>query len=50
LGEDQQFDLRKKESSYEDYKAFSKEFGTLDYRGGVDFRHRVFVGTGQQTD
>jgi hypothetical protein len=50
LGEDQQSGLRKKESSYEDYKGFSKEFGTLDYRRGVDFRHRVFVGTGQQTD
>jgi hypothetical protein len=39
----------KKESSYEDYKAFSKEFSAVDYRYGVDFRHRVFVSTGQQT-
>src|SRR5271165_7125992 len=40
----------KKESSYEDYKAFSKKFCTLDYSRGVDFRHRVFFGTCQQTD
>ena len=42
--------ISEKKGSYEDYKAFSKEFSTLDYRRGVDFRHRVFVGTGRQTD